>query len=149
MGARPAASWSWLGKTSEQIIHYSDRKYGCIVFDTENLTWILRENMTRKVKAKFSRDFKCSECECNERNIVWYTWAITDVPFNALYDNDAMDTARRECTLPSHVLSLTKRVADLELAEHPNNVAKYNQRQRELAEENAAYWRNNYGFPCS
>lgn len=146
VGARPSADWSWLGKTSEQLIHYRDRSYGCIVFDTENCTWVLRGNLTRQYKVKFSKDFKCSESDCTTNNITWYHGPITAIPFNVLYDNDAMDTAKRECTLPSSTLSLLKRVADLELAEHLNQVSKYNKKQQELRAEQEAYWRNNYGF---
>jgi len=132
IGNAPAPCWSWLGKTAEQQIHYSDRTPTCrIVFDTTNKCWLLSSNITRDVLYTLEKLF--------DRSIDWTNVArrsgkISKMPLGDVYE-DHMQLAHSECTLPSYMIDVLRRTADVELREHNQEACEYRKRQKQLSEQ--------------
>ncbi|ATI17838.1 hypothetical protein [Aeromonas phage AS-yj] len=137
IGNVPAQCWSWLNKTSEQQIHYSDRhSSNMIVFDPVNKCWLLQSNSSYEVNRHMK---SVAGHYANMSNVAN---GYCDIPFDDLYENH-MDNARKECTIPDSTLSTLVRVANLELDMHNQEVRAYHNRQCELrAERDSSKMRN-------
>jgi len=128
-GSIPSQCWSWLGKTAEQQIHYSDRTYSrMLVFAPVNKCWLLGGNKSYEVMQRMK------SMVGNNSDLIHLANGYCDVPFDSLYERH-MDKARDECTMSHQTLSTLRRVADLELDMHNREVRAYHIRQNELRAE--------------